>query len=71
MIAWFSAIGDFILSIITLIINTLSSIFWVLATIPKFVSTITAVFAYCPTQLLAFLEISLALIILFAIIKLL
>lgn len=71
MIAWLKAIGDFLLSIIMLIGNTLTSIVWVITSIPKFVTTVTAVFAYCPTQLLAFLEISLALIILFAIIKLL
>lgn len=71
MIAWLKAFGDFFISIIMLIGNTLTSIVWVITSIPKFVSTVTSVFAYCPTYLLAFLEISLALIILFAIIKLL
>lgn len=71
MLEILSAIGDFLLSIVVLISNTLMSIVWVITSIPKFVTTITAVFAYCPTQLLAFLEISLALIIVFAIIKLL
>lgn len=71
MIAWLESIGQFFLSIISFIANTLSSIIWIITSIPQFVGSITAVFAYCPTPLLVFLEISLALTIVFAIIKLL
>lgn len=71
MITLLKAIGDFLVSIGVLIINTIASILWVVGSIPQFIGSITAIFAYCPTELLAYLEISLALIILFAIIKLL
>lgn len=71
MIAFLESIVQFAVSICQFIINTVRSILWVLFTIPKFVGSITAVFAYCPSYLLVFLEISLALMILFAIIKLL
>lgn len=64
-------IADFIMSIIHFIGNTLASIIWVVTSIPQFVGTVTGLFAYCPTPLLIFLEMSLALMILFAIIKLL
>lgn len=71
MIALLESIVQFFLSICQFIINTIRSIIWVLASIPQFVGSVTAVFAYCPSYLLVFLEISLALMILFAIIKLL
>lgn len=65
------SVVDFLVSIVKFIANTLSSIFWVITSIPKFTGSITAIFAYCPTPLLVFLEISLALTVLFAVIKLL
>ncbi len=65
------AIVDFIIAIGSFVYNTLASIIWVTTSIPSFVTSITALFAYCPTFLLAFLEISLALMVLFAIFKLL
>ena len=64
-------IVDFVISIGSFIINTLASLIWVITSIPNFVATITSLFAYCPTFLLVFLEISLALMVLFAIFKLL
>lgn len=65
------AIVDFIIAIGSFIFNTLASVIWVITSIPSFVSSITALFAYCPTFILVFLEISLALMVLFAIFKLL
>lgn len=64
-------IVDFIIAIASFIVNTFRSVVWVITSIPSFVGTITALFAYCPTFLLVFLEISLALMVLFAIFKLL
>lgn len=66
-----TSIADFFLSIGQLILNTFQSIAWIVSSIPTFTSSITAVFAYCPSFLLVFLEVSLALTIVFAIIKLL
>lgn len=64
-------IVDFVIAIASFVINTLFSIIWVIRSIPSFVGSITALFAYCPYFVLVFLEISLALMVLFAVIKLL
>lgn len=64
-------IVDFIVAIANFVVNTFMSIVWVVTSIPSFVGSITALFAYCPTFILVFLEISLALMVLFAIFKLL
>lgn len=71
MISILQSIVQFIVSFCTFIINTLTSIIWVAFNIPRFVESIAAVFAYCPSPLLVFLEISLALTALYAVIKLL
>ena len=71
MISFLESVVQFLVSIAQFFINTLRSIIWVVTSIPQFVGSITAIFAYCPSYLLVFLEISLALTILFAIIKLL
>jgi len=65
------AIVDFIIAIGSFIFNTLASVIWVITSIPSFVSSITPLFAYSPPFILVFLEISLALMVLFAIFKLL
>lgn len=64
-------IVDFIVAIASFVVNSFMSIVWVVTSIPSFVGSITALFAYCPTFILVFLEISLALMVLFAIFKLL
>lgn len=71
MIAALQSVVQFLISIAEFFTNTIRSILWVIASIPQFVGSITAIFAYCPSYLLVFLEISLALTVLFAIIKLL
>lgn len=71
MIDFLLSIVDFLQSILMLVMNTLSSVVWVINSIPSFVMTFTAVFAYSPTILLVWLEIALALTIVFGIIKLL
>lgn len=71
MIDALMAIVDFIQAIASFLINSILSAIWVITSIPSFIGTITALFAYCPTFILYFLEISLALMVLFAIIKLL
>lgn len=64
-------IVDFIVAIANFVVNLFMSIVWVVNSIPSFVGTITALFAYCPTFLLVFLEISIALMVLFAVFKVL
>lgn len=71
MIDLLTGIVDFLISIGQFIINTINSIIWVIFSIPKFVTSFTAVFAYCPTPLLIWLEVCLALTLIFAVIKLL
>lgn len=70
MIEILTGIGQGILTIINLIGNTIASVVWAILNIGKFATTITALFAYCPTFIVVFLEVSLALTILFAVIKL-
>lgn len=70
MIDLLFGIVDFCISLAQWLANTFKSIAWVIASIPQFTGSITAVFAYCPTPLLVFLEVSLALTVLFAVIKL-
>ena len=70
MIDFLAGIADFITSVVMLIMNTLSSVLWVIQAIPSFDTTFTGVFAYSPTALLVWLELSLALTVVFAIIKL-
>ena len=64
-------IVDFIVAIANFVVNFFMSIVWVVNSIPSFVSIVTALFAYCPTFLLVFLEISIALMVLFAVFKVL
>ena len=64
-------IVDFLISVYQLISNTLQSLCWVVASIPVFLGSVTSTFAYCPTPLLIWLEVCLALTVLFAVIKLL
>ena len=64
-------IVDFLAAIASFVFNTISSIVWVVTSIPSFVGAITSLFAYCPTFILVFLEISLTLMVLFAVFKLL
>lgn len=71
MIGFIKGFIDFLVSIQNFISNTLISIIWTITSIPTFTASITAIFAYCPTELLIWLEICLALTVLFAIIKLL
>ena len=61
---------DFLVSIVHLIANTITSIIWVITSIPQFVATFTGLLAYCPTYLLVWIECALALTLLFAILKL-
>lgn len=70
MIDFLVGIVDFCISLVQWLVNTFQSVVWVITSIPKFTGSITAIFAYCPTPLLIFLEISLALTVLFAVIKL-
>lgn len=65
------SIVDFITTIASFIFNNIASIIWIITSIPSFVTTITALFAYAPTFILVFLQISLSLMVVFAIIKLL
>lgn len=71
MIDFLAGIVDFLISIAQFISNTIASVIWVIVSIPKFIGSITAIFAYCPTPLLIWLEVCLALTVLFAVFKLL
>lgn len=70
MLDMLRGVVDFLVSVAELLRNTFTSICWVIVSIPQFIGSITAVFAYCPTSLLIWLEVCLALTVLFAVIKL-
>lgn len=71
MIEVLKSIVDFLISAVQFIVNTISSVVWLIDSFPRFSTTIQSVLAYCPEQLLAFLELSLALMLLLAVFKLL
>lgn len=64
-------IVDAIVAFVKFIIGTLNSLVWLISSIPKFNVILLEIFAFCPTFLLAFLEVALALMVLFAVLKLL
>ena len=61
---------DFLVTIVHLVGNTLASVVWVITSIPQFLGTFTGLLAYCPTYLVVWIEIALALTVLFAILRL-
>lgn len=65
------AVIDFLLSVVDFIGNQIMTVVWAIGAIPQFTVFIGSFFTYCPGFLLLFLEVSLALTVLFAIIKLL
>lgn len=65
------AIVDFFITLCDFIVNQIATVKWVIEIIPEFATFYNSFFAYCPTFLMVFCEVSLALTILFAIIKLL
>lgn len=71
ILEWLGALTDIIMSLINLVITLVNSVIWFVTNLPQFVSGITASFAYAPTFLVPFLSASVALFVVFAIIRLL
>lgn len=70
MIDALMGIVDFIGTIIQLLSNTLASVIWAISALPQFTATLGSMLAYCPLYLVAWIEISIALTVLFAVLKL-
>lgn len=71
MIDFLLGIVEFLVTICGFIGNTLLSIIWAITSIPKFVSTLMQLADYCPTPLLVWIEVCIAVTIVFAVIRLL
>lgn len=70
MIDILTGIGEAILTFLQYIGNLFESGLWFITNIGTFMGTIAELSAYCPTFLLVFLEVSLALMVLLAIFRL-
>lgn len=64
------AIISFFMALIDFIANQIMTLIWAIQTIPQFVDFIFEFLAYCPSFLLFFMEASVALTVLFAVLKL-
>lgn len=62
---------DIIISLVQLFVTTISSIFWLVTNLPQLVAGITASFAYTPDFLFPFLSSSVALLVVFMIMRML
>lgn len=68
---WLGSFVDIILSVFKLLITLVDSLLWLIANIPQLLSGVIAGFAYAPSFILPFLMGSLAILVVFMIIKLL
>lgn len=71
IIEFFSSIADILLSVINLLVTLVDSVIWVVTNLPQLIAGVTASFAYAPAFLTPFLAASVALLVVFAIIRLL
>lgn len=71
IIDFFTSCIDVLASLIGLVVTMVESIIWLTGNIPQLVAGVTAGFAYAPTFLMPFLSGSVALLVAFAIIRML
>lgn len=71
IIDFFTSIIDILVSLIQLVVTLVDSVLWLIANLPQLVAGVTAGFAYTPTFLMPFLTASVALLVVFAIIRML
>lgn len=64
------AIIDVLGAIIDFFVNQFKSLIWLIQAIPQFITVISSSFAFAPSFLYPFLSVSLAIMIIFAVIKL-
>lgn len=70
ILEFLGGIADLIASLIMLVVNLVSSIVWMVTNLPQFVSGVTSSLAFIPSYFMPYAIVCLALIVLFAIIKL-
>lgn len=71
IISFFTSFVDIIVSVINLLITLVESILWLIGYLPVLVASVTASFGFAPTFLIPFLTASVALLVVFCIIRLL
>lgn len=71
LVDFFVGILDIIMSVVQLFVTTISSVFWLVTNLPQLLAGITASFAYTPDFLFPFLSSSVALLVVFMIMRML
>ncbi len=69
ILEFFGGIADIIGSVIMLVVNLVSSLVWMVTNLPQLVGGITSALAFIPSYFLPYAMVALALIAVFAIIK--
>lgn len=71
IIDFFTSIIDILVSLIQLVWTLVESVLWLIGNLPQLISGVTAGFAYAPAFMMPFLAASIAILVVFCIIKLL
>lgn len=71
IIDFFTSIIDVLISLIQLVVTLVDSVIWLITNLPQLVAGVSAGFAYAPTFLMPFLAASVALLVVFAVIRML
>ncbi len=71
ILEFFGGLADILGSLIMLVVNLVSSIVWLVTNLPQLVGGITSALAFIPTYFMPYALVCLALITVFAIIKIL
>lgn len=71
IVDFFASLIDIILALVNLLVTLVRSVFWVVVNLPQLISGVTAAFSYCPDFLLPFLSASVALLVVFCIMRML
>lgn len=71
IIDFFTSFIDILVSLIQLVVTLVKSILWLVTNLPQLISGVTSGFAYAPSFIMPFLACSLAILVVFMLIKLL
>lgn len=71
IIEFFGSLIDIILSVVQLVITLIDSVLWLITNLPQLLSGVTMGFAYAPSFIVPFLLCSVAVMVVFMIIRLL
>lgn len=71
IIDFFVSILDIIVSLVQLVVTMVDSILWLVTNLPQLISGVTSGFAYAPSFIMPFLSVSVAILVVFMLIRLL